>query len=241
MSCVPSSATRTGLAALTLAGLLAAVPARAGDDVGSINFIMGYKNLEEGWYLGPPTATSPGRVEQPALGVELTWGRKGWPARIALDLLHSYDDGITHVPAFFTTPKYDQRLRASTIELALGLRRGWAIRSVTPYLGAGGVWVRGNAAVEIIDPDASAHGTLTARAHSRASAIGYWAGAGIAWRIGPRFQLGLSGRYSKATLDATPLVVDQGTLPFSNTTTPQLDGGGRQIKLMVGWAYPRRD
>jgi hypothetical protein len=100
--------------------------------------------------------------------------------------------------------------------------------------------VRCNAVVEISDPDSSQFGVLTAVARSRASAFGFWAGGGVYRRIGPRFQIGLEGRYSKATLPATALVVEQGTLPFSNATIAELDGGGRHVNLVVGWSFPSR-
>jgi len=237
---VPSSAVRAILISLLLTGALGTGAAFAATDVGSINFILGRKSLTNDWNLGPPTTDSTARVGQPTLGVELTWGREGWPAMVALDILHSYDDGIIHVPQFFTIPAFDQRLRARTIEIGLGARRSWNVLGWSPYLGAGGSWVRGNIEVEIIDPNAGQSGTLTAYAHSRASAFGYWAGAGLYRRLGLRFQIGLAARYSKATLPATAVVVEQGTLPFGVTTTPELDGGGRHVNLVVGWSFPGR-
>lgn len=237
---VPSSVVRAFLMSLLLTGALGTGATYAATDVGSINFILGRKSLDNDWNLGPPTADSTERVGQPTLGVELTWGRAGWPVLVAFDILHSYDDGITHIPRFFTVPAFDQRLRASTFEVGLGARRSWSFLGWSPYLGAGGSWVRANAAVEIIDPNAGQFGTVTASAHSRESAFGYWVGGGLYRRIGPRFQIGLAGRYSKATLPATALVVEQGTLPFGVTTTPELDGGGRHINVVVGWSFPGR-
>lgn len=241
MSRVPSVAVRALLTSLILTGALGAGTACAATDVGSLHFILGYKSLTSDWNLGPPSADTTARVSQPTMGVELTWGREGWPVMVALDVFHTYDDGIIRVPAFFTVPAFHQRLRASTFETALGLRRTFSVLGWTPHLGAGGSWVRGNAAVEVIDPNAGQFGARTASAHSRASAFGFWAGGGIYRRIGSRFQIGLAGRYSKATLPATPLVVEQGTLPFGLTTTPELDAGGRHINLTIGWAFPARE
>ena len=100
--------------------------------------------------------------------------------------------------------------------------------------------MRGSSLIEVSDPNAGPFGTQTAGARSRTSGTGYWAGAGLACRIGPRFQIGLAGRFSKAIMPAAAIVVDHGTLPFPDTTVPELDGGGRHINLSVGWAFPGR-
>jgi len=240
MSRVLPSVFRAALTSLVLAGALGTGAAFAGTDVGSINFILGRKSLTGEWRLDQSGVDSTARVGQPSLGVEMTWGREGWPAQIALDVLHSYDDGVTHVPRFFTVPPYDVRLRARTIEIGLGARRDWSVLGCSPYLAAGGSWVRGSYAIEVSDPDSGQFGVPTASAHARQSAFGYWAGGGIYRRLGPRFQIGLAGRYSKATLPATPLVVESGTIPNSVTAVPELDGGGRHINLVVGWSFPSR-
>lgn len=239
MSRVPSSVVRAILMSLVLTGALGAGVAFAGTDVGSINFILGRKSLTHEWTVGPSSADSTARVGQPAMGLELTWGRQGWPAMVALDVFHSYDDGITRVPQFFTIPAFNVRVRARTLEIGLGVRRTWNVIGLSPYLGAGGSWGRGEFAVEIIDPDSGQFGVLTGSAQGRESAFGVWAGAGIVRRIGPRFQIGLAGRFSKVTLPASVLNVESGTLPFG-LTTPEIDAGGRHVNLVVGWSFPSR-
>ena len=241
MSRAASSTVRAILISLVLTAAFGAGvgAAFAGTDVGSVNFTLGRKSLTHAWSLSVPTQDTTSRVGQPALGVELSWGRQGWPVMVAFDILHSYDDGIIHVPQFFTTPAFDLRLRARILEVGLGVRRSWSVLGWSPYLGAGGSWVRGNSAIEIIDPNAGQFGVVMSSAHAQASASGYWVGGGLIRRIGPRFQIGLEGRYAKATLPATPLVV-QGTLPFGITTTPERDGGGRHVNLVVGWSFPVR-
>src|SRR5262245_17040540 len=75
-----------------------------GADVGSVTLTLGSKGLTPEWYLGAPQVgaagdtSAPGRAYQPALGVELSWGRAGWPALVAFDVLHSYDDGLQQFP-----------------------------------------------------------------------------------------------------------------------------------------------
>ena len=236
MSRVLSFTARTILASLMISGLLFAAVAFAGSDVGSVNFVLGYKNLSGNRYLEADTGQDPGRVSQPGMGVELTWGRQIWPVQLALDVLHSYDDGIARVPA----SAYNLRLRASTLEVGLGVRRSWSIGSVTPHIGAGGSWVSGNSLIEVSDPNAGQFGTQTAGARARTSGTGCWAGAGLACRIGPRFQIGLAGRYSETIISSAAIILDNGELPFTDTRVPKQDGGKRHINLSVGWAFPGR-
>jgi hypothetical protein len=243
MSRVRSSVVNAVLASLLTSALL--VGAALAADVGSFHFTVGRKSLTKDWYLGPPNfdATGqfhePGRAGQYSLGLETTWGRDSWPVQIAFDVFHSYDDGIIHVPAFFTTPAFDERLRASTFEAALGLRRSWDVLGLTPYLGAGGSWIRPNYVIEISNPNAGAFGTLLGSARMAEPAFGFWAGGGFYRKIGPRLQLGLEGRYSKATIPAAPLFVD-GTNGQVVSHLPELDAGGRAINLVAGWSFPAR-
>lgn len=236
MSRLAASVTRSILASLLLAITFGASSASAQPGVGSVNFVLAYKGLNEDWNLDGGT----GRAYQPALGVELSWGKKDWPVHIAFDVLHSYDDGIQHVPPFFTTPAYDLRLKAGTLELGLGARRAFDLMGWAPYIGAGGSWVRGNLAVEVIDPNGGQFGTSTGSAHARSSSFGWWMGGGLQRRLGPHFQIGASARFSKATLPSQPLLVDYGALPAGVTTFPELDGGGQAIQLVLGWSFPGR-
>lgn len=242
-----STMVRSTLAVLVLAlapGVSGAVA--AGTDAGTVNFTLGYKNLTGDWNLDPRdldasgNALPAGRANEPAMGLEVSWGRSGWPAQVDFNVLHSYDDGITHIPQFFTTPAFDLRLRARTIELGLGLRRSIEVIGLTPYLGAGGLWLHGSFAVDIIDPNAGQFGAQTNSGTVHASAFGYWGEAGIVRRIGPRFHLGAGYRYSKATLPERDFLVTSGALPFNIHTFPKADGGGRTIQLVAGWSFPGR-
>lgn len=240
-----ASSVRSILASMLLTAL-AAVPMASAQEqpagesgvpgVGSVNFVLAYKGLSEDWNLDSGTGTA----YQPALGLEMTWGQKNWPVHIALDVLHSYDDGITHVPPFFTVPAYDVRLRASTLEIGLGVRRALDLAGWCPYAGAGFNWVRGNIEIEVSDPNAGQFGATTGVGRARSSAFGYWLGGGMIRRLGPSFQLGASLRFSKATLPAEPLLVESGALPAGATEFPEVDGGGTTIQVVAGWSFPAR-
>jgi len=243
---VRSSVVRSAFLTLALTGLVGVASAFAADShIGSVNFILGYKNLSGDWNLNPRETDANGqplpgdRTFYPSLGLETTWGPSNWPVQLAFDVLNSADDGITHVPAF-TTPAFDLRLRAQSLELGFGVRRAFNLPGITPYLGAGGLWSQGKFEIEVSDPNAGQFGEQTAHAHARSSAFGFWVGGGAYRRLGPRFQMGVAYRLSKATLPTEPFHVDGGTLPFGITTLPELDGGGRTIQLIVGWSFPSR-
>lgn len=266
MSRVPSSAARFVPTILAVLGILGAGVALAGTDVGSINFTLGSKSIRvrvEGeprwrdWYLGAPQTDATGDTlapgsSQPALGVELTWGREGWPALVALDVLHSYDDGVQRFPAnpLLDIPPADVRRRARTIEIGLGARRAWNVKGLSPYLGAGRSWVRANVIYEMSDPSQGQYGAPGRSIGSHAWAPpGFWVGGGLYRRLGPRFQLGLSGRYSKARLsipgstvvgEVGPYVGEPGRYSFVPGQGTEVKAGGKHIGLVVGWSFPNR-
>lgn len=250
MSRVTPSVARAVLSILIAAGALAAGSAHA-TDVGSIHFIGGAKNLSSEWFVSAPRTdaggdtTAAGRVMHPSLGVEITWGRQGWPAMVALDVIHSYDDGIQAFPLVslgpLQIPPADVQRRARTVEIGVGARRAWSIAGFTPEVGAGGVWVRGTVHYRMSDPSQGTNGTLVSSLGKRDAAIGYWVSAGLYRRIGPRLEMGLRGRLSKATLTLVePTVVgQQGGYTFRGDPV-EVDAGGRHLGLVVGWAFPTR-
>jgi hypothetical protein len=242
MSRVPSSAARSVLTILAMLGVLCTGVAFAGKDVGSVNFTLGGKSLTSDWYVSAPTTLPPGRPRQPALGVEATWGRAGWPVMVALDVLHSYDDGVVHESGTLLLPPIDVRQRASTLEVGIGARRAVSVMGVTPYLGAGGAWVRANVIAEFSLPGFGQFGEPPGSVHTAGSALGFWVGGGIYRRLGPRFQLGLTGRYSQAKLKfhgQTVIYSDGGSI-FVPGDSDELDAGGKHIGLVAGWSFPNR-
>ena len=56
------------------------------------------------------------------------------------------------------------------------------------------------------------------------SGVGAWLNAGVAWRLGKRFELGVSTRWS--TLEAGIFNRDR-------------DAGGFQYGLVIGWGWPK--
>ena len=251
MSRVPTSAARALLTVLVMTGALAAGVAFAGASVGSVNFTLGDKRLTSDWYVGSPKTGAPGdtlptgRPGQYALGLELTGGRAGWPVLVALDVLHSYDDGLQRFPFIslgpLVIPPANVRRRARTLEIGLGVRRSLLVLGLSPYLGAGASWVRGSVIYEMSNPSQGQFGAPGTVLGGHDSAIGFWVGGGIYRRLGSRLQMGVGGRYSKATLQLPESTVRgaNGGYYFTGKPTDR-DAGGRHIGLLVGWSFPSR-
>lgn len=251
MSSVPTSAARLILTVAALLGILGAGISFAGTDVGSVHFTLGNKRLSNEWFVGVPEASAAGdtvisKASQPALGVELTWGRAGWPVLIALDVLHSYDDGQERYPAIslgsLVIPVADVRRRASTFEVGLGLRRSLRVLGLNPYIGAGGSWVRANVIYQMSDPSAATYGTTGPSVHNFDGGFGYWGGGGLYCHLGPRFQLGLTARHSKAKLRIPDVKVvgEQGGYRFIPGDRTEVEAGGTHIGVIAGWSFPAR-
>src|SRR6266850_7215385 len=137
---------------------------------GDANFFLGQKYLDKGDW--EPLE------EQSEVGVEVSFAKPTWPVRIAIDYFGSTEEkdvaGIT--------------FRGTTAELGVGLRKVWKIGDAHPYLGGGvaSIYAQGKG---------SAFGLTISDDGSR---LGAWLGAGVFWRLGQRFNLGLAGRYSRA-------------------------------------------
>ena len=250
MSRVPSSMAGAAMLLLVLGGV-AAGSALATPDVGSVTFTLGQKRMTADWYLSAPRTGAAGDTLppadpfQPALGIETTWGRESWPVWIALDLLHSYDDGLQRFPGIslgsLVIPPADVRRRARTVEIGLGVRRSWQVKGLSPYLGAGGAWVWTTVDYQMSDPSQSQFGAPGGHVGGQDSAPGIWAGGGLVRPVGRRFQIGLSGRYSKAkvTIPRSTVAGQHGGYTFTPGTT-EVEAGGTHVGLAVGWAYPGR-
>ena len=177
----------------TVLTLAASARARGEGWTGEANFILGRRVLDE-------TDWQP--VEnQDLFGAEVSWGEKSWPIQIATDFFASYKEDS------------NEGITAKTSEFGMGVRKIWGHRHVHPYLGAGAAIVYGAAELDfsgiiVKDSDIS---------------TGAWAGGGVFWRLGSRFNLGLAARYSRSKV----------TLFDSDLEAGGYDGG-----LILGWGWP---
>jgi len=141
---------------------------------GNANFTIGERALnDEGW---EPLEG------QLMFGAAVDWGMDGWPVHLAWGLNVSVDseDGV-----------YNEDLTAAFAEISFGaLWLPIRDKPFRPYLGAGIASV--SAAFE-----AETYYGVSSDADDQD--FGYYANAGVYWRLGPRFNLGIDLRYGWGT------------------------------------------
>jgi hypothetical protein len=155
--------------AVVLVLLLAALAPAASLAGGNANFTIGERDLSDEWSS---------LDSQPMIGANVDWGMDGWPVHLAWGLNTSFDsqDGV-----------YNEDLSAAVVELSFGAL--WLpIRNkpLRPYLGAG---IASLAAA--FEADSYYGGSSDADDQD----FGYYATAGLYWRLGSHFNLGIDLRY----------------------------------------------
>jgi hypothetical protein len=186
--------------ALALSILLLAAPATAAFAGGDVNFLLGMKPLDKDEW--DPVES------QGAFGAEVTFGKETWPVWIAVDYFATaaVEERVPiNVGGFVTSGD----ITGTTFEFDFGIRKIWGKNRTRPFLG-GGVGVVG----ATYDADVTDDSDETAAV---------WAGGGVFWRLGRRFNLGGSVRWSDA----------QVTL-FGN----DVQAGGFTYGLLLGWGWP---
>jgi hypothetical protein len=187
--------------ALALLLLCMAAPVSAVFAGGDVNFLLGYKPMDEDFW-GPVDS-------QGAFGAQVTFGREAWPVWIAIDYFVStaVEERVPVNVFGFTS---DQDIAGATVEFDLGIRKIWGKGKHTrPFLGGGIGLVGGTLDLDIVDDS-----DYTAAP---------WADAGVFWRLGRRFNIGGTVRYSKA--DVT--IFDE-----------DVRVGGFTYGLLLGWGWP---
>lgn len=181
--------------------LLAPSVASAGDGAGNVKFFLGAKSLNsDDWE---------NLDNQSQFGAEMSWGNTDWPVWIATDVMMSakVDDRPT-----------DFDLIGATFELDIGVRKFFELGRTRPYVG-GGIAFGGGAVLF----DCLSSGDCFEE-DDGGSGVGAWLNAGVGWRLGKRFELGFSTRWS--TVEAGILSRDR-------------DAGGFQYGLVIGWGWPK--
>ncbi len=179
----------------TLLILTSAGPAVAG--TGDVNFFLGQKMLKKSDW--EPFEN------QPEFGAEVSFGKQDWPVLIATDLFGSARERT----------EFGVKVTASTSELDIGVRKIWEKGRIRPYIGGGFGSIEGKVEAE----------TGGSTVSSSDSAFGAWLGGGVFWRIGTRFNIGASARWSQAKINAEP-----------NT---EVEAGGFHLGLLLGWGWPK--
>jgi len=137
--------------------------------------------------------------DQSEFAVSSTFGGVDWPVHIALDLVASADDN----------EDFGFKIEGSTLELDVGARKIWG-KKTRPFIGGGLALINGEfEAFTLSDDD---------------DALGAWLDAGVFWRLGRRFNIGIEARISWAEI-----------------TLFGMDGeaGGEHIGLILGFGKPK--
>ncbi len=178
---------RTFVRAALLCGIVAA-GARPGmaAGAGNINLFGGVKNLDQD--VWSPVES------QPEYGVEITLGGTGWPVMLALDALQSSDEEDQEALT----------LKGTTTEVNVGIRKIWEKGRARPFIGGGVAWIDAETEAEApplpgtpglnLFPEVEPGSSAT----ESDSGTGLWGGAGVFWRLGSYFNLGISARFSGA-------------------------------------------
>jgi hypothetical protein len=159
-----------------IAGLLLAggsTPARA---EANINFLLGWKMLDEDDW---PDANTHG-----AFGIQTTFGPNKWPVGIAIDAYGSAtsQDYVVLEPDLLTAG-----LTQTSFELGVGVRKIWKSNKARPFIGGGLASINANRDVWI--GKVSLNRTDTGP--------GVWIDGGCFWRLGKKFNIGLNARISR--------------------------------------------
>lgn len=143
---------------------------------GNLNLLLGRKNLDKSDW--EPVE------KQAEFGILLDFKQKDWPVSIAIDLL-----GSSRKARFVDT---GMEATGSTGEFAVGIRKMWEPTAyLRPFIGGGIASVSGE--FEIRDGSTSIKGDD--------NTTGLWLNGGVFVIIGQHLNVGLSVRYSKATIE----------------------------------------
>ncbi|HET6372066.1 MAG TPA: hypothetical protein VFG76_02085 [Candidatus Polarisedimenticolia bacterium] len=174
-------------------------PVMAGSTSGNVNFIPGVKMLDEDDW-------SPVE-DQGAIGVNVAWGKRTWPVQLVVDYIFSAgkeEEDLLGV---------NVDLKALTAEVGFGIQKTWDLSRTHPYIGGG---------LNMVIAQAEVEGGGTSVTENDISP-GAWVGGGVFWRLGSRFNLGVAGRLSRATV---------------TLAEEDVEAGGLSYGLILGWGWP---
>lgn len=178
-------------------------PALADAD-GHVNFLIGQKSIAD----SDAEPVDSGL----AFGAIMSFGKTDWPIHIAVDVLSYASSGA----------RFAVDVTAATLEGAVGVRKIWQVGKARPYVGAG---------VGLVGADFeydNKFGGSRFDDEAYGNGFGPWAGGGVFWRLGERFNLGLDLRWNQAEVD---IVSDSGQ------TLEDVDVGGFSYGLTLGFGW----
>ncbi len=170
---------------------------------GNTNFAVGQRDLRGEWEPFD---------RQWLLGATIDWGRDDWPVHLAWGI-----NGSAHREEIYGTIV---DVTAVFVEFSFGaLWLPIRDRPFRPYIGAG---IAGIAAAYQIE-------VLGLIVDDRDQDLGYYANAGIYWRLGRSFNLGVDLRYGGGSEFDLPIPAEAGKT--------RLDGGYLAYSLLLGFGW----
>jgi hypothetical protein len=155
---------------------------------GEVNFFFGKKDIDD----AEPAD------DQTEFGAAFNIGVADWPVSLAVDILQSSDDAEYSYSGYYSTYKFN--LDVEVLEVDLGVRKLFLEDKIQPYLGGGLVYA-----------DLDVEVTFSGRGVSEGdSGVGLWANAGVLFRVGERFNVGIDVRHSDVEVTLEDVDVDVG-------------------------------
>jgi opacity protein-like surface antigen len=213
---------------LAVAVALAVTPALA-EWGGEVNLFLGEKKLSDDNLDDLEDETDFSLSDQFEWGIASSFGNVDWPVMIAVDLLMADSDDSYTYEGFYD---YTYSVEIETTELAVGVRKFWAVNDkFEPYVGGGLAYVKAEACLEFTS-DAAPFKQYSDSLSFDENDIGYWINGGGMWRFNDKFHLGIDVRYSDAKVD-----FDDVDLEKQPEGSGEFEAGGFHYGILFGYRW----
>lgn len=169
---------------------------------GNLNLFVGQKWMTQSQW-------SPVEV-QPELGLMLAFGEERVAVHFAIDAYYSRKE-VEH-----PDPTVDTRVKATSGEITIGVRRVWDLGATRPYLGGGA------SVVTVREDFDGPSGPISYDDRG----YGAFVQAGVFWRLAGHLNLGIDVRYCKADAELGSL-----------SNTRDVDAGGFHAGMLIGYGW----
>lgn len=191
---------------------------------GDAHLLLGQKALDEDDWEPVDSHTQ--------YGVGANFGKVDWPVLIHVDIRMSSDDATEDYSYYGYT--YGYEFDVDTTEFNVGVMKRFRDgEKAQPYVGGGASWIKGEATIRVFSDYFPAKQSFEYRASADDSAIGFWAGGGVMFMLGEKFNLGLDLRYSTADIE---IDVEEFLLS-KQAGTIDLDAGGMAYGVTFGFRF----
>jgi len=194
--------TRFAPLALAVLAVLAATDDAQARYKGDLNLFVGQLWLNNGDWSPVD--------EQPEFGLMLAFGEERAPVHFAIDVFASSKEVGN------TDPMGNGRVKGTSREIAIGVRKVWDQTATRPHLGAGAT------AIGVSEDLDYPFGRET----NEDRAYGAWVDLGVSWRLASHLNLGIETRYSYALATVG-----------SGSSGREVTAGGIHLGLLIGYGW----